>query len=745
VRLEQLAEENERLRQESERRRRVAKRLTELSRLISQSLDPSEVGRRIAYSVCQLLGTMTAVLLRAEPSGELRAVATAGDFGPGMSPEFILPPGAGVAGRAAKERRLVATTDLLADPAIVAPAAMRAAWEAMPHRASLAVPLLAGDRVVGVLAVGDRAGREFDEDETRLLQGFADHAATALRNAELFAEGEGRRREAEARLLQQRVLADLGQRALAGTSPLDLVQEAMRQALVVLAVDHVEVLELPEAGPGRRLAVGPGGEIATVEAAAPPPGSPAARALTQEAPVTVADYRADPGGAADPWLVDLGAASGISVLIRGRDRPYGVLGAHAGEPRAFTPGEVEFLSAVAAVLGTAVAKSQAEEALRRSEEQLRQAQKMDAVGRLAGGMAHDFNNLLAVIVGFSDVLIARLPEGDPRRADAEEIARAGDRAARLTSQLLAFSRRPVLESRLIDLNDLVSSVTAMLRRLIGQDVALAIRPKLAPAVIDADPGQIEQVVVNLVVNARDAMPAGGQLVMETEAEALDADFAARHPGVRPGPHVVLAVHDTGSGMSPEVQAHLFEPFFTTKAPGQGTGLGLATAYAIVRRHHGAITVESEPGQGSTFRIYLPQAEGSPEATAPRLPAGPPPRGTETVLLVEDEPSVRRLVRGVLNGCGYTVLEAADGADALRVAETHPGPIHLLLTDVVMPGMGGPELAGRLAARRAELRVLYISGYPDGGPGAALQPGAALLGKPFSPEALAVRVRAVLDV
>ena len=379
------------------------------------------------------------------------------------------------------------------------------------------------------------------------------------------------------------------------------------------------------------------------------------------------------------------------------------------------------------------------------EQQLLQAQKMEAVGRLAGGVAHDFNNLLTAILGYADLMEERVSGDEDLSANLREIRTAGQRAAALTRQLLAFSRKQILQPRTLDLNTVVTSIEKMLRRLIGEDIEIVTR--LAPSVgsVRADPGQIEQVLVNLAVNSRDAMPRGGTLAIETSDVTLDAGFAAARPGAAPGPHAVLTVRDTGVGMTDDVKAHAFEPFFTTKTKGEGTGLGLATVYGIVKQSGGYVSVESEPGRGTTFRIYLPRVE-EPAEPPGEEPASQPPRGHETILLVEDEEAVRRLSRSVLVARGYTVLEAVSGEEALEAARAHPGRIHLLLTDLVMPKVGGRELATRLAATRPETKALFVSGYTDEAIAqhGALEPGIAFLQKPFTPLALARKVREVLD-
>jgi len=379
------------------------------------------------------------------------------------------------------------------------------------------------------------------------------------------------------------------------------------------------------------------------------------------------------------------------------------------------------------------------------EEQFRQAQKMEAVGRLAGGVAHDFNNLLMLIKGYSELLAERGRADETVRRYAVEIDGAADRATALTRQLLAFSRRQVLEPRVLDLNEVVKDVQRMLVRLIGEDIELVTR--LEPAGrVRVDPGQLEQVILNLAVNARDAMPRGGRLTIETTDVVLDDGYARQHNGVQPGAYVMLAMSDTGAGMSEEVRAHIFEPFYTTKEKGKGTGLGLATVYGIVRQSGGNIWVYSELGRGTIFKMYFPRVEAPAESLRGRSTLGDFPRGTETVLLAEDAEQVRALAREFLEGLGYRVLEATDVHHAIEFAEKHQGPIDVLVTDLVMPQMGGRELAQRLAALRPAIRVLYMSGYTDemiiGGEG--LGPGVAFLQKPFTREVLARRMRELLD-
>ncbi|HWQ15764.1 MAG TPA: ATP-binding protein [Roseiflexaceae bacterium] len=404
------------------------------------------------------------------------------------------------------------------------------------------------------------------------------------------------------------------------------------------------------------------------------------------------------------------------------------------------------ISADGAITGVSVFSRDITER-KRLEAQLLQAQKMEGIGRLAGGVAHDFNNLLTAIIGNAQLALESLPADHEARAEVAEIAGAAFRASALTRQLLAFARRQIIEPHVIDLNQLVLGMDALLRRLIGEDIELVTMPGPALWSVRADPGQIEQVIVNMAVNARDAMPRGGKLTIETRNVALDQAYARQHLSVVPGSYVLLAVSDTGEGMDEQVRERIFEPFFTTKEQGRGTGLGLATCYGIVKQHGGYIWVYSEPGHGTSFKIYLPRAdepaEGLPHAEEPRAAL----HGGETILLVEDEAAVRALAARVLRAQGYTVLEAAHPDEALAIAAVQPaGSIHLLLTDVVMPGMSGRALAEELLRRSPGIKALFISGYTDNAivHHGRLDPGVAFLPKPFAPATLARRVREILD-
>jgi two-component system cell cycle sensor histidine kinase/response regulator CckA len=384
---------------------------------------------------------------------------------------------------------------------------------------------------------------------------------------------------------------------------------------------------------------------------------------------------------------------------------------------------------------------------RQLQAQFIQAQKMEVVGQLAGGVAHDFNNILAVIMGYSDLMMSDLDPDSPLRKYTEEIRHASERAAGLTRQLLVFSRKQMVQPAVLDLNELVKDLDKMLRRLIDENIELTIVPGKQTGRFKADSGYIGQVLMNLVLNARDAMPNGGRLTITTDSVRLDENYARSHAGAILGDCVMFSVSDTGTGMTEEVKAHLFEAFFTTKTAGKGTGLGLATCQTIVQQCGGYIEVESEPGKGTSFKIYFPRVEQPLDVAAKPLPTGPLPRGTETLLVVEDDPSVRQLSRGVLEAQGYRVLLASNGQDALQVAREHEGsPIRLVVTDVIMPLMGGKVMAEWLQATYPGLKILFTSGYTDDALAqhGVLEPGIAFLAKPYTPAILARKVRSMLD-
>ena len=380
------------------------------------------------------------------------------------------------------------------------------------------------------------------------------------------------------------------------------------------------------------------------------------------------------------------------------------------------------------------------------EEQLRQAQKMESIGRLAGGIAHDFNNLLTGIIGYAELGMLQQKSRGHQIAELQEIISSGHRAAELTRQLLAFSRKQVLAPTTLNLNEIVTRLERMLDRMIGEDILIVTHLDPAISSVRADPVQMEQMLMNLAVNARDAMPDGGRLTFETGNALLDEEYARTHPGVQPGPYVMLSISDTGQGMSADVQSHIFEPFFTTKEKGKGTGLGLSTVYGIVNQHGGHLWLYSDPGHGTIFKIYLPAVDAPSDQRTFPPDTGEERRGTETVLLVEDQETVRKLVGSILTEYGYDVLPAPNAREAVRIANAHPTPIHLLLTDVIMPELNGKELAQQLAARHPHMHVIYMSGYTDDVivHHGMLEPGTDFLQKPLTVHALTQKVRDVLD-
>ena len=607
--------------------------------------------------------------------------------------------------------------------------------------AELFVPLKAKDQLVGILALGPKLSEEsYSQDDQLILTTLANQTAIAIENARLYEAQRQRRAELEA----------LHQASLHLTSTLELqpvLEAILNYALKLVSADDAHIFLYD----GERLTFG-AALWANVQQPKPY-AEPRPQGLTYTVArsgkrIVVPDANSHPLFRDWQWG---GAIVGLPLRVG--ERVVGVMNVAFLRPHAFDENELRVLGLLADQAAIAIENARLHEAVRqelaerkRLEAQLLHSQKLEAVGQLAGGVAHDFNNLLTAIIGYSDLVLMSLGQNDPSYKDVEEIKKAAERAASLTRQLLAFSRKQMLQPKVLDLNATVAHMEKMLQRLIRENIELVTILDPALGHIKADPGQIEQVIMNLAVNARDAMPLGGRLTIETANVVLDENYARQHMEVQPGPYVMLAVSDTGMGMDEETQSHIFEPFFTTKGVGQGTGLGLATVYGIVRQSGGHIRVYSEPGHGTTFKIYLPRIEEIIESgrRAP-IPSEFPP-GRETILLVEDEDLVRDLARRVLLQRGYTVLEARHGREALQICEQHRGQIHLLVTDVVMPLINGRELAERLTTLHPEMKVLYISGYTGNiiihqG---LLEPGMAFLQKPFTPAALAHKVRQALD-
>ena len=583
----------------------------------------------------------------------------------------------------------------------------------------------------GVLGVHSTRRRDFTAHEVNFVQTVAHLVANAvLRHAQ----------QAEIERVNRlyATLSQVNQAVVRCVSRDELFQQLCRVA--------VDFAGFQSAWVGMKAG---GGVAAMAQCAGAPtlrqPGQPHSCGVVEEAtrtglPSLSNDAGRDPRTACcHEALIAAGVRSCGAFPFRSRGRVGGVFGLHSKEADFFSADEVRLLDEIAQDISHAL------EHLDR-ESQLLQSQKMEGIGRLAGGVAHDFNNLLTAILSYTGFAMEGVREGDPLKDDLLEVKKAGERAAALTRQLLAFSRKQVLQPVPLDLNRVVSEMERMLRRIIGEDIDLAqvLSPDLG--MVKADPGQLEQVILNLAVNARDAMPEGGNLTIETANVEFDADDVAQHPGVEPGAHVMVAVTDSGVGMDQAILAQVFEPFFTTKGPGKGTGLGLSTVYGIVKQSGGYIWAYSERGKGTTFKVFLPRHDANPEAlktpTSPVLPSG----GSETILVVEDDSAVRGLTQRILKSAGYKVLTAANGGEALLTCEQHHGTIDLVLTDVVMPQMSGRVLAERLTKVRPDARVLFASGYTANAivHQGALDPGTNFIGKPFTQAGLLTKVREVLD-
>ncbi len=569
----------------------------------------------------------------------------------------------------------------------------------------IVVPLVAGDRVLGAVSFGRYADaiEPFSDDDRRIAEVFSHHAAHAISNAMLYLSEHAARLEAE-RTRAEAAANERAHRLLFEQSPMPMLVVDTTRWRIVAANEAAEALygytrEEFRAMYARQLR----------------------RADERRAPV-------DAEGELNPLLDVLAAthhqAKGGRIFeVEGQSRPLILRDVHC---RLFLIQDVTNQ--------------------RRLEQQLRQVQKMEAVGRLAGGVAHDFNNLLTVMTCYTELALSALVHSDPVRDLVREIEGATRRATALTRQLLAFSRQQVLEPQVLDLNHCMAAFEHILVRVLGEDIELALLTDRPVGKVLADPTQVEQVLMNLVVNARDAMPTGGKLTVETADVVLDESYAATHPEVTPGPYVMLAVTDTGHGMDAEIVHRVFDPFFTTKEVGKGTGLGLATVYGVVKQSRGHIWVYSEPGVGTTFKVYLPRHSGAPLPVSDATPVPRAAHGFETVLLVEDDPQVRTVLRTLLRKLGYTVLDAMSGGDALLLCEQYEGRIDLLVTDVIMPRMNGRQLAGRLLAQRHDLRVLFVSGYTETTivHHGVLDSGVHFLQKPITPDALARKVREALE-
>jgi PAS domain S-box-containing protein len=701
-----LTLENARLFADEERRRREAEILAELARTIGATLDLETVLRRVTEAAQEMCRSDGAVIgLRVPESDAVLLSYWTAPWYDGPTDSRV-EPGKGLGGLVLTERRPFRTSDYLRDPRIGGhyPDRLRR----FGIHAQMAVPVLIDDRVEALLYVDNRSTRGFTDQDEAILVRLAAQAALAIRNAQLFASEQLARGTAERLVRALRESQERFQFVARATNDAvwdsDLVSEALwwNEGIQTLFGYTPE-----EVGP----------DVSWWYEQIHP----------EDRDRVVSDIHAAIDRGAESWSAEYRYRRADGSYAQVFDRGY-VL--HDGDGRATR------------MIGAMMDITQRKQL----EDELRQAQKMEAVGQLAGGVAHDFNNLLTVITGRSALLLGRLKADDPLRRSIEQIQKTADRAAALTRQLLAFSRKQVLQRKVLDLNTTVSDMSAMLRRLIGEDIDLLLTPGPGAGHVNADPGQLEQVLLNLAVNARDAMPRGGTLGVETDNVRLDAEPPDRPNALPPGPYAVLRVMDTGVGMDAATQARIFEPFFTTKAPGKGTGLGLSMVHGVVRQHGGAIRVRSVPGGGTTFEIYLPQVEAPTETNGADEAGSRPATGQETILLVEDEEDVRALAREVLERQGYTVLEAGDGVQALQCCEAEGDRIDFILTDVVMPRMSGRELVDRVRAARPDMRVLYMSGYTEDAivRHGVLDSSIRLLSKPFRPIDLIEKVREVLD-
>jgi PAS domain S-box-containing protein len=664
--------------------------LYEMGKAISFTLDMNTIlNKLLDAALAQCSADEGSVMVPTREGDELFIAAVGGEGRERILGERVSC-GKGIAGWVAREREPLILRGAVHDPRFTP-------FRPRPEiRCSISMPMLSGGKLAGVLNVNaTRQRRPFSLGDIKSLNILTSIAAPALENCWLY----GRIKEDEERY---RVL-----------------YESSRDAVMTLAP------------PSWKFAAGNPATIALFGA------------KDEGEFVTKGPWDVSPERQPDGWLSSERAAEMIAKAMENGSNFF-----------EWTHRRLDGTEFPAAVLFTrvdlggrrflqATVRDVTEQ--KKLEEQLVQSQKMEAIGKLAGGVAHDFNNILSVIIVNAGFLIEGLPENDPRRKDAEEIQRAGRRAADLTRQLLAFSRKQVLEPRVLDLNETIKGMHKMLKRVIGEDIDLVTNPGRGVWTVKADPGQMEQVLMNLAVNARDAMPKGGRLTIETKNVALDETYVRTHEGVVPGPHVMLAMSDNGIGMDKATLSRIFEPFFTTKGVGKGTGLGLSTVYGIVKQSGGHIFAYSEPGKGTSFKIYLPRHGEAAEIGKTENPE-PPPLGTETVLLVEDEEMVRQVARGILRKKGYTVIDTGDSDEALAICREGKIKFDLLLTDVVMPKMSGPDLAREVLALCPHVKVLFMSGYTDDAVvhHGVLDKGTAFIQKPLGPDSLPRKVREVLN-
>jgi signal transduction histidine kinase len=646
--------------------------------------------------------------------------------------------GEGLVGLAARERRTIHVADVANDPRVV----RRDYLVQERVRSVLAVPILCEEALLGVITLSRRAPFALGPEDTQTLDSFVAHAGIAIRNAQLYAESEDRRRAAEA-------LVDVGHALTEVLDPDEVARRAVASVRRLLDAPSAALYRRTPDSADMRLLMGAHDPTAVPldwAPVLPASGALGALSVTQRRPLWSSDVTADARFTLAPDVrarlhgAGYGAVLAVPLIAVGEAVGSIVVADRVG--RTFQPRDVRLAQAFADQAAIALRNARMVDDLARTQHELAHAQKMEAVGQLAGGVAHDFNNLLTIIIGRADFVLDQVGIPPAVQRDVEIIQSAAVRAAALTRQLLAFGRKQVLRPTVLDLRDVVERMLPLLARLLPESIEVLSRHERHSAPVRGDRGQLEQVLINLAVNARDAMPSGGRLVISTAHVTLASQQPTAGGHLPPGTYAVLGVEDTGTGMAPDVQARIFEPFYTTKQIGKGTGLGLSTVYGIVSQHGGGITVDSTPGRGATFRVYLPLEESAVPAGV-AAPAAPVTGGTETVLVVEDQADLRRFVREILERYGYRVLDASTPTDALALVEREGGVVDLLVTDVVMPEMSGPDTARLLRERRGRLPILYMTGYPR----EALEttaPAGEFLQKPFTGVDLLERVRAVLD-
>ncbi len=767
----------EALQENEEKSKRIAQEnatMAEIGRIISSTLNIEEVYERFAKEVAKLITFDRIVITLINPTEQTANVAyLTGIELPNRRQGGPVPLSMTVTGEAARRRECFLIQGKDEGEVTGSYPALFFAFRA-GLRSFMMVPLIYKDQVIAVLNLRSLKVNAYTDEDLRVAEKVGNQIAGAIANAQLFAERlraeeSLRRSEEESKRIAQEnaTMAEIG-RIIGSTLDTKEVYEHFAEAThKLIPFDRISISIINSEQRTTVVAYAAGVEISEHSHGNP---VPLAGTFTEEAVKTrksqLIQGEEEEIAHQYPGLrfsLKAKLRSMLSVPLISKDEVIGVLHLRSAKPTAYTKRDLRVAESIGSQIAGAIANGrlfvervQAEQKARSLEEQLFQSQKMEAIGRLAGGIAHDFNNLMTIVKGYSQLSLLTLKEGDPLKGHFEEIQRAADRAANLTHQLLAFSRRQILEFKVLDLNNILRNLDKMLRRIIGEDIELSYQLSNDLGKIKTDPGQIEQVILNLAVNAKDAMPCGGKLTIETVNGELNGAFTHNHVGKGSGRYVMLSVSDTGNGMSREVQEHLFEPFFTTKEVGKGTGLGLSTAYGIVKQSEGNIEAYSEPGKGTTFKIYLPRVEeevnplpfkDAREPQPHRIDKDLLPLGRETVLLVEDEGPVRKIAIQVLRESGYTLLEAANGEEALRIVQEQINiRIHLLLTDVIMPQMGGKELAQKIKPLQPGIKILFISGYTDDAifHHGILGPGIDFLQKPFAPSALAQKVREVLD-